>query len=177
MKLFTIKTGLPRPLAAALALACLALPAMAERPMVVDDAGTLDLHAAKLEFGRTWDDQTRGWQLVAGFSPITNLELEINGEQARDRSSDPTTRIEARGFAAKWVPLKAEHGLSAGIKLELGRTRIDDRLAPKETERAKAILGLASWRFESGQLAHLNLGREWTKLGGVAENVQSWRGG
>lgn len=155
-------------------LAAMAAPALAERPMAVDDAGTLDKGGAKVEFGWSKDDRTRGWDGAAGFAPIDNLELEIGLERVRDHATDPSTRMSGVGFAAKWVPLQAETGLSAGLKFELGRARIDDRVNPEATERVRSLLGLASWRFASGQAIHFNLGHEWTRADGTTEGVNVW---
>ncbi|MBL8446552.1 MAG: hypothetical protein JNJ44_03965, partial [Zoogloeaceae bacterium] len=48
-------------------LACLALnPAWAERPMAVDDAGTLPLGGSKIEFGWARDDEARGLEGALG---------------------------------------------------------------------------------------------------------------
>jgi hypothetical protein len=155
-------------------LACTATAALAERPMMVDDAGTLDHGGAKLEFGWSRDDKARGWDAAAGYSPIENLELEVGLERMRDHATDPTTRLHGKGFALKWVPLQAETGLSAGLKLEVGRVRIDDRVAPTETERAHSLNGLLTWRTQSEQKFHVNLGREWVRSGGVREGANTW---
>lgn len=158
-------------------LTCSAGAVQAERPMVVDDASTMGRGGAKVEFGWSRDDRARGWDAAAGFSPIGNLELEINLERLRDRATDPATHLNGTGFALKWVPLQvAEHeaGLSAGLKLESGRTRIDDRIAPADTERAQGFKGLFTWHTTAGQKAHLNLGREWTKLAGAREGANTW---
>lgn len=148
---------------AVLAGALAATPVLAERPMAVDDAGTLDKGGAKLEFGLTQDHKERGWEGAVGYAPIDNLELEINFARATDRDTDPHTRLRGHGFAAKWVPLKAEVGLSAGLKLEYGRVRINDRINPADTAHGRGLTGLASWSFASGQIMHFNVGREWLR--------------
>lgn len=171
------KFNSPRTIASALgAVACIAmaLPVQAERPMVVDDAGTLDKGGAKLEFGWSRDDETRGFDAAAGYGPIENLELELALAQARDREPDPSVRLRAVGVALKWVPLQAETGLSAGIKLEYARERADLRGAPDETARASAATGLATWSFASGQRVHLNLGREWVRADGDTDEANTW---
>jgi hypothetical protein len=154
--------------------AVLLTPAHAERPMNVDDAGTLDKGGYKIEFGGNRDDRTRGIDGAAGFSPIENLELEVNFERGRDRASDPATRLIGNGFAAKWVPLQAEKGLSAGLKLEVGQLRSDDRRGLRDTEHGRSLTGLATWRFESEQAIHLNLGREWTRASGLRDHANTW---
>lgn len=149
-------------------------PALAERPMAVDDAGTLDRGGAKLEFGWSKDHKERGWEGAAGYAPLDNLELELGFARAIDHDTDPNTRLRGLGFAAKWVPLQSETGLSAGLKFEYGRTRMNDRINPSETEHARALLGLASWRFASGQIIHVNLGREWVKVDGPDDSANTW---
>lgn len=155
-------------------LAFTATPALAERPMAVDDAGTLDKGGAKLEFGLSKDHKERGWEGAAGFAPIDNLELEIGYARATDHDSNPNTRIRGHGFAAKWVPLKSEQGLSAGLKFEYGRTRSNDRINPSETERARSLTGLATWSFATGQLLHVNVGREWLRVDGPDDANSTW---
>lgn len=151
-----------------------ATPALAERPMAVDDAGTLDKGGAKLEFGLSKDHKERGWEGAAGYAPIDDLELELSFSRATDRDSDPDTRLRGVGFAAKWVPLKAETGLSAGLKFDYGRTRSDDRINPAETERAHSLTGLLTWSFASGQLLHVNIGREWVRVSGPDDTNNTW---
>lgn len=161
-------------LSALTALLLLAPFAHAERPMAVDDAGTLERGGYKLEAGWSKDDRERGLEVAAGWGPVENVEVELAFGQARDRGTDPSTRLNGIGFAAKWVPLQAETGLSAGLKLELGRTRIDERVDGTHTERTQALLGLASWRFESGHILHFNAGREWSRYRGEREHANVW---
>lgn len=146
----------------------------AERPMAVDDAGTMDKGGYKLEAGWSKDDRERGWEVAAGMGPIENVELEIAYGQARDRSTSPSVRLDGVGFAAKWVPLQQDTGLSAGLKVEYGRVRVDERADGEHTAHERALAGLASWRFESGQVAHLNLGREWVRYRGEREAASTW---
>jgi hypothetical protein len=162
------------PLATIVTLVFAASPSYAERPMTVDDAGTLDKGGAKVEFGWSRDDKARGWDAAAGFAPIDNLELELSYERLRDHDPDPTQKIRGTGFALKWVPLQEEVGLSAGLKLEIGRTRISDRLNPTETEHARSLNGLFTWGFASGQRIHANLGHEWVRMSGPNESVNTW---
>ena len=174
-KVIITRNSAIRTMTAAASLSMLLVqPVWAERPMAVDDAGTLDRGGAKLEVGWSKDDRVRGWDAAAGFAPIDNLELEIALERARDHDTSPHTRLSGVGFAAKWVPLQAETGLSAGLKLEFGRARADDRVGNKETARTRGLVGLGSWAFESGQIVHLNLGREWERVDGDSEGVNVW---
>ena len=154
--------------------ACMALPAHAERPMVVDDAGTLDKGGAKVEFGWAHDHKARGFDAAVGYGPIENLEVEVDLAHARDREPDPSLRMRAVGAALKWVPLQSETGLSAGLKLEHENVRAHVRGVPDVTARGSALTGLATWGFASGQRVHLNLGREWFRLDGNTDATNTW---
>ncbi|WP_230976848.1 hypothetical protein [Pseudothauera rhizosphaerae] len=147
-------------------------PVRAERPMNVDDAGTLDKGGAKLEFGWAKDDETRGIEGAAGYAPIDNLELEIGLGRARDHSASPTETIHGHGLAVKWVPLQAETGLSAGLKYEYGRDRVEG-----VSTRVHALSGLLTWAFGGGQLLHVNLGREIERERGDSEEANTWGAG
>lgn len=161
----------------ALLLAIAAAPAFAERPMMVDDAGTLDKGGRKVEFGWSEDGRTSGVDGVFGFAPVDDLELEVGLDSLRDRT-DPATKVKlaGTGFALKWVPLKAETGLSAGLKLEFGRVRSSDGINPTTTDRERSLNGLFTWGFATGQLVHFNVGRAWTKPAGAtdATGVNTW---
>lgn len=150
------------------------LPAHAERPMNVDDAGTLDKGGAKLEFGWSKDDQVRGFDGAAGYGLIENLEVEIGLAQARDPDAEPTVRARGVGLAAKWVPLQAERGLSAGVKLEYGKAWAKASGFPEESAKAYAATGLATWTYGSGAAVHVNLGREWVDVDGDVDGGNAW---
>ena len=80
------KTGVRLTVLAAL-LAVATSPVLAERPMAVDDAGTLERGGAKLEFGWSKDDSVRGLEGAAGFGPIDNVEVELcSGQVISDTS-------------------------------------------------------------------------------------------
>lgn len=143
--------------------------AHAERPLNVDDAGTLDKGGAKLEAGWSKDDEARGFEAAAGFGPIDNVEMEIGFARTRDHASSPTDTINGHGLAIKWVPLQSETGLSAGLKYEYGRDRLDG-----VSTRVHALSGLATWTFEGSHMVHLNLGREITRERGESEGVNTW---
>lgn len=117
----TYQKSRQRSIALAVLLAFCATPAFAERPMAVDDAGTLERGGAKLEFGWSRDDAVRGYEGAAGFGPIDKVEIEVGFGRAKDRDADPDAKIHAVGAAVKWVPLQSELGLSAGLKYEYGR--------------------------------------------------------
>ncbi|SIR22746.1 hypothetical protein SAMN05421829_111131 [Aromatoleum tolulyticum] len=143
--------------------------------MVVDDAGTLDKGGAKLEFGWMRDDQSRGFDAAAGYGPIDNLEVEIAYARARDHEPHPSLWAHGVGGAVKWVPLQAETGLSAGLKAEYARERVDLREGESdEIARASSVTGLATWAFVSGGRVHLNLGREWVRAAGDTHTANTW---
>ncbi len=131
----------------ALLLASAAAPALAERPMAVDDAGALERGGAKLEFGWSRDGGVRGFEGAAGFGPIDNVEVEVGLGRAKDRDADPDARIRAVSAALKWIPLQAETGLSAGLKYEYGR----ERVSGEGTARAHSLAGLRPGRSSRGR--------------------------
>lgn len=160
------KSGL-RPIVLASLFAFCSAPAFAERPMAVDDAGTLERGGAKLEFGWSRDDAVRGYEGAAGFGPIDNVELEVGYGRAKDRDPDPDAKIRAVAAALKWVPLQSESGVSAGVKYEYGR----EHVSGEGTGRANSLAALATWAFEQGPRVHVNLGREWAR---DDEDVNFW---
>lgn len=151
------------------------LSAFAEPPMQVDDAGTLGAGGLKIEGALARDHKTRGGEAVFGFAPLEHLEIGLAVSRANDREPDPSTRMTGRGIGFKWVPLQNETGWSLGVKLDLGRTRINDRAnAEKYTEREYALTGLASHRFADGQVAHFNLGSKRIEAQGESDRVGTW---
>ena len=148
-----------RLLALASMLATVSMPVLAERPMAVDDAGTLERGGAKVEFGWSRDDSLKGFEGAVGYGPIDNVEVELSFGRAKDRDESPDVTVRGVGAAVKWVPLQQEAGLSAGLKYEYGR----ERVTGEGTARANALAGLATWAFEAGPRVHLNLGREWVR--------------
>lgn len=160
--------------ALALTLLLAAGPALAERPMVVDDAGAMPKGGAKLEFGWSRDDDLRGWDFAVGYGLREDIELELAFERLRDHASSPRTDFEAVTIAAKWIPLQADHGLSAGLKAEVGSGRVDDHLGTVVKPKFHALTGLATWAFAGGQQLHLNLGRSWEKVDDVSDGNNTW---
>lgn len=160
--------------ASLLSFALLATPAFAERPMTVDDAGTMSNGGAKVEFGWSRDHKARGWDALAGYSPMDDVEIELSLNRLRDHDPDPTAKLRGTAFGFKWVPLQNETGLSAGVKLGVGRTRITDRINPSDTEHARYVNGLLMWKTESGQKILGNLGHEWVNARGPDSSVNTW---
>lgn len=153
----------------AVALLGTASLAHAERPLSVDDAGTLDKGGAKLEAGWSKDDEAKGYDAAAGFSPIETLELEIGFGRSRDFATAGNEATNGQGLALKWVPLQSETGLSAGLKYEYGRDRTEG-----ESAYVNSLTGLLTWTFEGGQMVHTNLGREVTREDGDTDAVNTW---
>ncbi len=151
-----------------------AAPAFAERPMQVDDAGTPDLGEFEIEGGWSREGKVRGWDMAIGYVPVENLKVELGFVRGRDRADDPNPTFRGADVGLKWVPIQADVGLSAGVAVEYGRVRVDDRQGGKGTVRERGVLALVSWGFASGQVAHLNLGREWEREGGKTEAVNTW---
>lgn len=148
--------------------------AQAERPMAVDDAGTLDRGGAKAEFGWSKDDRARGFDGAVGYGPLENVEVELNFAQARDAHAEPDVRARGVGAALKWVPLQAEQGLSAGVKLDFGKVWAKAHGVHEEAVKAYALTGLATWTYASGAAVHLNLGREWLEFDQRPAGANTW---
>ncbi|MCB1954853.1 MAG: hypothetical protein KDG55_04215 [Rhodocyclaceae bacterium] len=142
--------------------------------MNVDDAGTLDLGGAKVEFGWSKDDHTKGLEAAVGYGPIENVEIELSGGWAKDDDASPEQTFKGLGFAVKWVPLQQETGLSAGLKFEYGREKASDDADLDETATGKGVIGLVQWGLASGQRLHLNLSREWVRVDGDTEAENGW---
>lgn len=143
--------------------------AHAEAPMNVDDAGTLGKGGMKVEGVWQQDDETRGGSLAFGFGPTETLELEVGVSRDRDASASPSVTLRGVGVGAKWVPYQNEIGWSLGARFDYGRTR-----AEGETEHEYAVTGLASYRFENGQIIHLNAGATHVKVPGDRETLRTW---
>jgi hypothetical protein len=149
--------------------------AHSEAPMSTDDAGTLDKGAMKVEGVWSKDDETRGSELLFGFSPIDKLELEVAASQARDDSTSPAGKLRGTGFGAKWVPVRNESRWSLGGRFDFGHTRIHDRVVDARwSERGYALTALASWRRENGQVLHINLGASQVEARGNRDTVGTW---
>lgn len=165
------------------AIATLAsLPARAEPPMHVDDAGTLAKGGMKIEGAWSKDDKTRGLEGVFGFAPIDHLEIGLSLAHEKDRSEDPATKIRGTGVSFKWVPLQNETGWSVGASLAYGHHRVkqaaaedeEDSSPSKYTAKEYAFSGLATYRFKSEQVVHLNLGATRSKALGERDTVNTW---
>lgn len=156
----------------------IALPARAEPPMNVDDAGTLGKGGMKVEGAWSRDDRTRGGEMVFGFAPVEDLEIGLAVGRATDRADDPSTRLRGTGISFKWVPIQNEAGWSLGASFGYGRTRVDERVAAvKFTEKEYAFAALATYRFASAQVVHLNLGATRVKAQGERDTVGTWGAG
>lgn len=164
-------------LAAMLSTLC-ATRALAEPPMNVDDAGTLDQGGMKIEGAWRKDDRTHGGELVFGFGPLENVEVGLSVARDRDYTDSPATRFGALGVGFKWVPIQNDVGLSFGATLDFGRTRVTDYVTPdRYTEREIALTGLATWRSEAGHAVHLNLGATRVKSQGKSDTLGTWGAG
>lgn len=90
------------------------LPAVAEPPMNVDDAGTLDPGGMKIEGAWRKDDKTRGPELVFGFSPMENVEIGLAMTRDRDHGvSLATRRMEPASVSSGCPSGTRRGGLSA----------------------------------------------------------------
>lgn len=152
-----------------------ALPARAEPPMTVDDAGTLARGGMKIEGSLNREHEKHGGNLVFGFAPIEHLEIGLAAARVHDREASPAIRLTGAGLALKWVPIQEDAGWSLGLVLAFERTRVNDRATPdRYTEREAALTTLASHRWASGQVAHLNLGGRRTRTKGGSDDNITW---
>lgn len=159
-------------------LLLLSVPAFAEPPMNVDDAGTLGQDGMKVEGAWRRDDKVRGAEFVFGFSPVEHLEVGVSVARDRDHADSPATRFKAVGVGLKWVPIQNDTGWSFGATLDFGRTRLTDYVTPdRHTEREIALNGLATWRAEAGNVAHLNLGATRVEAQGQSDTIGTWGAG
>lgn len=149
--------------------------AHAEGPMATDDAGTLGKGGMKVEGVWSKDDKTRGGELVFGFALVEDLEIGIAVARASDRTDDPSTKFRGTGISFKWVPIQSDAGWSLGASFGYGRTHVDERVTPvKFTEKEVAFSGLATYRFASERVVHLNLGAARVKTQGADDTVGTW---
>jgi len=163
---------------APLLLALASSPVHAEAPMHTDDAGTLDKGGMKVEGVWSKDDHEKGGELLFGFSPIENLEMEVAVARTRDSDPSPDTKLRGTGFGVKWVPYQNDKGWSLGARFDYGHTKVDDRETPdKFTEKEYALTGLASYRLENDQVLHLNLGATRVKAQGASDTIGTWSAG
>lgn len=165
----------PGHFASLLAAACLSLPAAAEGPMATDDAGTLGQGGKKIEAVFAREYEARSAELGLGYGLIDNLEIGLSFARETDRDSDPSIKMHGTGIAIKWVPIQNEAGWSLGMRYEYDRKHIDERSTPdKYTEKEHSLTGLTSYRFDDGQVIHINLGGRYTKARGESDSVGTW---
>lgn len=129
---------------------------LAEAPMSVDDAGTMDAAGKKVEAGWSKVGKVRSWEVAAGFSPAEHWELGV----AWDREKDHDARERDRGgaFSVKWVPVQSDEGWSVGALFDLGHRQWRSPVTnEKETYQTMSALGLATYRT-GAHVVHLNAG-------------------
>lgn len=149
--------------------------ARAEAPMYTDDAGTFDKGGMKVEGVWSQDDKTKGPELVFGFSPMENLELQVAVARGHDASTDPDISLHGVGLSAKWVPYQNDTGWSLGARFDYGHTRVTDYETPaKYTQHEYVVTGLISYRLANQQVLHLNLGAARVKAQGESDTLGTW---
>ena len=154
---------------------CVATPVLAEGPMATDDAGTLDVGGLKIEAVLGRDDKTRSTELGFGYGLIENVELGLVFARETDSDPSPSTRVRGIGIGLKWVPIQNDTGWSLGLSFGYGKARVNERSTPdKFTEKEFSIAGLATYRFENGQVLHMNLGSTRVKAQGESDSVGTW---
>lgn len=168
-------------LAILLSASFMAFPVLAEGPMATDDAGTLDVGGVKIEAVLGRDHKTRSTELGFGYGPIENVELGLAFARDSDRDPSPSTKVSGIGIGVKWIPIQNDTGWSLGMSFGYGKARVNERSTPdKFTEKEYSIAALATYRFESGQVLHMNLGSTRGKVQsdsnteGASETLGNW---
>lgn len=135
----------------------LALPALAARPMITDDARIVDAQACQVEswqrINRTGPN--RFWAVPA-CNPSGNLELSVGGGFGREESQPGERRLVANLFQGKTLfkPL-ATNGW--GIGLAMGRSH--DLPGDSAAAASNYFYVPASWSLrDDAVVLHLNLG-------------------
>ena len=159
----------------------LTFSALAEGPMATDDAGTLGVGGMKIEVVLGRDDKTRSAELGLGFGPVESVELGLVFARESDREPSPSTKVSGIGVGVKWIPIQNDTGWSLGMSFGYGKARVNERSTPDRfTEKEYSIAALATYRFENGQILHMNLGSTRGKVQadsdtvGASETLGNW---
>lgn len=132
------------------------IPALAGRPLTVDDANTDDARHGHLEAWVAREPGSTAYNLAPAYAPGDGLEL--GALLARDTRASVTLR----GLQAKWrITPKQENGCNTGAVLGWSRAN--------GTADAVSLNGLLSCHHAERGSVHTNLGA--TKAGGTAASV------
>jgi hypothetical protein len=142
--------------------------ARAERPMIVDDASTLEYRSAKIELGWARESTLSTFTGGFGYGFLDSVEADISFGRSRNGGIEPHESASLAGAEIKWIPLVGEGGLSTGLKYVYGRV---DRTSGLDTH---GMLALASWTFEAGPVASVNLGRSWSHVDADYRGSNFW---
>lgn len=146
--------------------------AHAEGPMFTDDAGTLDPGRQKLEFVWQKDAATRQPSLTWGISPLENIEVGLTAGHSTEKNSTQTSNTQA--LSVKWVPLQADQGWSAGVRLDWSRETVQDLGQPDVPTYGQGLTLLGTYRYETGNTWHMNLGRSLNRTGAERTRPNVW---
>lgn len=136
----------------ALALACaLALPAMAGRPLVTDDAAIVDAHACQLEAWLHAEGDARTFWGLPACNPTGNLEITLGAAIPAGGETQP---LRSQLFQLKTL-LRPRQADGWGLGLALGLQRV-----VRDGARHEAYAYLAASRSlaRDDTLLHFNLG-------------------
>lgn len=134
-----------------------ALPALAARPMITDDARVVDAQACQVE---SWqrinrDGPNRFWAVPA-CNPTGNLELSVGGAQGRTDAPGGERRLVANLFQGKTIfrPLAPDNW---GFGLAVGRSH--DLPGDSPSVASNYFYVPVSWATRGDDVVlHLNLG-------------------
>lgn len=145
-------------------------PALAERPMIVDDASTLSLGASKVEFGWGREPGARRWEASVGTALTDTVEVAVGAMRHRASADGSAVSWYATGLGLKWVPMRFGD-VSFGARLDATQ---DHHIAGVEEARTVSASLLASWWVREGLAAHANVGRNRTMGGDETQWATAW---
>jgi hypothetical protein len=153
--------------------ACLALPLVAEagRPLVTEDARTLDNKACQLE---SWVDRTQGRAIHAWAVPActyAGVEVQVGGERTRENGKSAATTVYTQG---KYAFRSVDEG-PWGAGIVVGLQRSPRREEKNDWGDAYMILPFSFWLGADDNLrpvVHLNVGT--TRVRDEGRNLTLW---
>jgi len=151
-------------------------PVLAEAPMSVDDASTLERGSFKVETTLQRDGGRRFMDALFGFGAFPGLEVEVAAGWGRDRDYQPAADLRGAALGLKWVPVQADEGWSLGLRYDHGRLRVRPAAGPglRFSETEQQLTGLATYRFGKGYAAHINLGLAYSREEGDSDSTGTW---
>jgi hypothetical protein len=150
-------------IALGITLTLLALPALAVRPFVTDDARIIDTGQVEVE---SWMETTRAdqqWNPVPGFNFIggvsVNQWLEILAGSGLGNNRNGGSSVGNPVLQGKFLLKKAEVNGAAGYAFSIGKTFNRGHGAMHEDGSVLAAIGMTSFRLQDDDIQiHVNYG-------------------